>query len=288
MNNSKLSNCELSFAPPPSDLELEAGQVHTWSASLDQPDLCFQILYETLSQDERDRAERFVFEKDRRHFAVCRGILRSIISRYVDVKASSISFMYGPNGKPALGDLHCGESLYFNLSHSEGLALYVFSRDQELGVDVECTRDINEVEQIAKRIFSKREIEIFLSLPEKAKKDAFFNCWTRKEAFVKALGVGLSLPLDNFEVTFIPVEQSRLIRVEGDINEISLWSVHDLKPANNYAGAFAIKKPLFETKCWQWDVRSVPLYPAVKDSGAFCQGKMDDQSLQGRLTCQQI
>lgn len=250
-------NCEPYFNPPPPDLQLLKGQIHIWSASLDQPELQFQRLYQTLSLDEDDRAKRFVFERDRRHFAICRGILRAIVARYLSVSADSVSFKYGTNGKPGLVDSSGNETFFFNLSHSEGLALYAFTRDQEVGVDLECMRDISELEQLAERIFSVREIEIFRSLAEGRKKEAFFNGWTRKEAFVKALGDGLSLPLDNFDVSFVLGEPAKLISIEDNSNEISGWSIQDLLPAHNYVAAFAVKSRVFETKSWRWDVSCI-------------------------------
>jgi 4'-phosphopantetheinyl transferase len=242
------------FNPPPPVLELEPGQIHVWSASLDQPDSCLQMFYQTLSQEERYRANRFVFEIDRRRFAVCRGILRSIIARYQGLNADSVSFKYGPNGKPSLDDLCCSESLYFNLSHSEGLALYAFALYSEVGVDVEYMRDISEIEHIAERIFSPGEIEVYRALSGEKKREAFFNGWTRKEALVKALGNGLSLPLDNFEVAFLPEKPVKVSCTEGNGYEIPRWSLRDLSPAVNYAGAFAVKNYIFETKCWRWDL----------------------------------
>ena len=242
------------FKTPPRDLELMPDEIHVWSASLDQPDSCREMLYETLSQDERDRAKRFVFERDRRRFAACRGMLRSIIARYLDVKADSISFYYGLNGKPTLDISKGGEVLCFNLSHSEGLALYVFTRNSEVGVDVEYMRKLYEIERIAEHIFSQNEIEVFRSLPEEKKKEAFFTGWTRKEAIVKALGDGLSIPLDAFDISFYQGRQSKVTGTEGDSDETSSWFIYDLKPALGYAGAFAVKSNVFVTSCWQWEI----------------------------------
>jgi len=244
----------LIFNPPPHDFELLPGQVHIWSAKLDQPDSCLQTLYETLSKDERDRAERFVFEKDRRRFAACRGILRLLISRYQGVKADNISFIYGNNGKPALDASYNGEALYFNLSHSSDLALYAFTRDNEVGVDVEYMRDISDMGQIAERIFTAREIEAFLLLPEEEKKGSFFTSWTRKEALVKAIGKGLTLPLDRFEASLLSVKSPGVRDTNSNVRNMSGWSIIDLKPAVACIGALAVKCCMPETSCWHWEL----------------------------------
>jgi 4'-phosphopantetheinyl transferase len=247
-------NCEPYFYSPPSNLELEPGQIHVWSASLDQPDSCLRHLYQFLSHDERNRAERFIFEKDRRRFAVCRGILRSIVARYLGINADKVLFKYGPNGKPALEGSYGIESLCFNLSHSEEIALYGFALDNEVGVDVEYVRDISGIELIAERIFSAGEIEIFRSLSGERKKEAFFDSWTRKEAFIKALGEGLSLALAIFDMSSILGKSARPLSLEDNTGKISEWDIQDLRPADNYAGALVVKGPIFEVKCWFWEL----------------------------------
>jgi len=138
------------------------------------------------------------------------------------------------------------------LSQSDGLALYAFTRDREIGVDIEHIRDISEMEQIAEQFFSARENAVFRTLPKSKKKEAFFNCWTRKEAFIKAIGEGLSWPLDSFDVSLIPGEPARLLKIEGDSKAASRWSIQDLKPAFGFAAAFAVKGRSGRVHCWQW------------------------------------
>ncbi|MCK4828574.1 4'-phosphopantetheinyl transferase superfamily protein, partial [bacterium] len=212
----------------------------------------FQRLKQLLSPVESMRAERFHFEQDRKRFIACHGILRMICGRYLNVDPRRLRFCNGKNGKPTLANEFDNRSIHFNLSHSHGIALYGYTRDQQIGVDIEHIHDISEMGQIAQRFFSKTENEIFRSLPESKKKEAFFHCWTRKEAFIKAIGDGLSYPLHKFDVSLIPGEPAKLLRIEGDSKRASRWSVQDLKPAPGFVAAFAIEGGRQRLRCWQW------------------------------------
>lgn len=237
---------------PSLDLELPTDEIHVWCASLDRPVSRFQRLKQLLSQDESMRAERFHFEQDRKRFIARYGILRTLCGRYLNVDPSRLVFCNGKNGKPILANEFDNSSLHFNLSYSDGIALYGFTREQQIGVDIERIYDISEMGQIAQRFFSKTENEILCSLPESKKKEAFFHCWTRKEAFIKAIGDGLSYPLHKFDVSLIPGEPARLLRIEGDSKRASRWSVQDLKPALGFVAALAIEGGRQRLRCWQW------------------------------------
>jgi 4'-phosphopantetheinyl transferase len=239
----------LLFVPQLLDRELTTDEIHIWCVSLDQPLSRFQRL---LSMDERMRAERFHFEEDGKRFIICRGILRTILGYYLGVEPSWFHFYYGKNKKPALADTFVKGDIHFNLSHSDGLALYAFTCNREIGVDIEHIRDIPEIEQIVARFFSERENAVFRTLPKSKKKEAFFSCWTRKEAFIKAMGNGLSWPLNRFDVSLVPGELARVQRIEGDSRAASRWSIEDLKPAPGFAAAFAIKGRIGRVRCWQW------------------------------------
>jgi 4'-phosphopantetheinyl transferase len=241
-----------SFTFPPSKLELASEEIHIWCTELDQPLSRIEMLAQILCMDERNRAERFHFEEHKNRFIIRHGILRSILECYLGTDPSRLRFCYGKNGKPKLGNTGGEENIRFNLSHSESLALYSFTRDCEVGVDIEHIRDIPEMDQIAERFFSVRENDVFRALPEGEKKEAFFNCWTRKEAFIKANGDGLFRPLDKFDVSLVPGEPARLLRIEGDSKEASRWSIQDLKPASGFAAAFAVKVRRWQLYCWQW------------------------------------
>jgi len=238
------------FVPQLRVRELTTDEIHIWYAYLDKPVSQFWGL---LSMDERRRAGRFHFEEDRRRFIVRQGILRKILGYYLGVEPSRFQFCYGNNGKPALADTFGKGKVRFNSSHSEGLALYAFTRDREIGVDIEHIGDGFEMEQIAEQFFSTREKAIFRALPESKKKRAFFNCWTRKEAFIKATGDGLSLPLDRFDVSLVPGEPARLLGIDGDSKAASRWLLQDLKPAPGFAAAFAVKGQSRYVHCRQYD-----------------------------------
>ncbi len=233
-----------------SDLKLQTDEIHVWCVSLDQLGPRYQLVSQTLSSDEYMRAKRFRFEKDRNRFIVGRGILRTILGYYLHLEPGKIQFCYGKYGKPALADTSGKGTICFNLSHSEGIALYAFNRDHEIGIDIEHIRNISEMDQIAERFFSVRENDVFRALPESKKKEAFFDCWTRKEAFIKVIGDGLYRPLDKFDVTLVPGEPARLQSMEGD--SASRWSIQDLKPASGFAAAFAVKGINKQLSCFQW------------------------------------
>jgi len=242
-----------SFNPPPVDLTLTTDDVHIWYASLDAQISLSQIFLKTLSPDERMRAERFYFEKDRKRFIVGRGILRSILGNYLDIAPSRLRFCYGDNGKPAFADTACQGTIRFNLSHSNGRALFAFAIDRAIGIDIEKVHDMPDMSHIAERFFSERENKLFRALPECQKREAFFNCWTRKEAFIKAIGDGLIMPLNSFDVTLIPGEPAKLINVPGDPENDVNWSLQELTPYPGYIGAFAVEGDSWHLACWQWE-----------------------------------
>jgi len=237
---------------PQSGLTLAEKEIHIWRADLDLPDRSIQQLNQILSTDERMRAERFHFEKDKKKFVIGVGILRAMLSPYVGVEPKELRFIHGKRGKPMLDDVFANGSIQFNMSHSEGLALYGFTRDHEIGVDIEFVRDIPEMDKIAEQFFSIKENDVFRSLPDSKKKEAFFNCWTRKEAFVKAIGDGLYQGLDKFDVALIPGEPARLLRIGGDSKIASRWLIQDLKPAPGFTAAFAAEGHHWRLHFWQW------------------------------------
>ena len=220
------------WTKPPQSVSLEAGTVHVWRISLDQPDDRLDRFRRMLDPDELNRASRFHFDKHRRHFIVARGFLRSVVARYLETQPETLRFSYGAYGKPGLASEHV---LRFNLSHSHEVALLAVALDAELGVDVEHIRADFASEEIARRFFSRAEVEVFNALPREEQVAAFFRCWTRKEAYIKALGSGLSHPLDSFDVTLAPGEPAALSRVK------ELWSLFDLDVSPGYAGALAVE-----------------------------------------------
>ena len=224
------------------DLSLPSDEVHVWQAFFNQEKSQLNELAQTLSEDERLKAERFYFQKDQRCFVVTHGILRNILGRYLNTEPKRLKFSYGSHGKPMIGGVTDGHSLCFNMSHSHGLALFVFTWRRRVGVDVEYVRSMSDAEEIVERFFSPRENAVFRTVRASKKLEAFFNCWTRKEAFLKAIGDGLSRSLDSFEVSLAPEEPARLLSVEGDPQEASRWRLRALAPAHGYVGAFVVER----------------------------------------------
>ena len=233
--------------PPP----LTADDVHVWRVALDVGEAVLARLRETLADDERRRAERFHFEKDRRHFTAGRGALRSILAGYLGRRPQDVRFTYTNYGKPLLAD-ESGMALRFNLTHSHGLALLAVALGRDVGVDVERVRDNLEGEQLAERFFSPREVAALLALPPALRREAFFHCWTRKEAYIKANGKGLSLPLDQFDVSLHPDEPAALLATHHDPAEAGRWSMRSLAPGDGFAAALAVEGQSWRLWCGHW------------------------------------
>jgi 4'-phosphopantetheinyl transferase len=238
--------------PLPKDWpSLKPDDVHVWFANLDLPDSEVDRLKGALSSDECLRATRFYFQRDRQRFVAGRALLRTILGSYLNFAPERLRFAYGPRGKPKL--VGCGDgTLRFNLSHSQGFALIAVAWRGEIGVDIECIRPLRDLEELAERYFSPRENASFRTVPASQQPEAFFNCWTRKEAYLKARGDGLAQPLDAFDVSFLPGEQAALLGVGDDRGEASRWSLWGLTPAPGTVAAVAVERQTGSLTCWQW------------------------------------
>lgn len=236
--------------PPPAVTALGEGEVHVWRASLKGDAPAVEAFRKILDADERGRADRFHFERDRVRFVIARGVLRSILARYLRRAPGEIRFTYSAYGKPALAVAEGG--LSFNVSHSNEVALYAFARGREVGVDVEFVREDCAGMEIAGRFFSAREVDALRRLPAALHTHAFFNCWTRKEAYIKARGEGLSHPLDKFAVSLAPGEPAALLSTERDPSEVSRWSLHELRPGPGYVAALALQGKPSRISLWRW------------------------------------
>ena len=245
---------ELDWKVPPPKLTLTKRDVHLWRVSLDQSKSILRQLQALLAVDERARADRFRFELDRRRFIAARGALRTILGGYLGIAPHQVQFRSSPNGKPMLATFPDRDDLQFNLSHSRELAVCAIARHQ-IGVDLEYMRPVPDAEEIAERYFSVSENAVFRALPADEKREAFFNCWTRKEAFIKALGDGLMYPLDRFEVSLTPGEPARLIRVEGDAQAVQQWSFRQITPEPDHTAALAVEASDWHLSCWNWERR---------------------------------
>ena len=179
-----------------------------------------------LSESERQRASRFTFERDRKRFVAARATLRRLLATRLGVRPEEIELVYGKYGKPALGGRFAGSELRFNVSHCDDLAVYAFASGREVGVDVEAVRWFADADDVAARFFSQTENDAYASLDSLDKPSGFFNCWTRKEAFIKAIGDGLNHPLQSF-----------------DARRISGWEIESFVPAPGFIAAVATEKP---------------------------------------------
>jgi 4'-phosphopantetheinyl transferase len=219
----------------PDQIATDAIDIWTWSLDADTGQLASYS--ELLSDDETARSARFIHDRDRRFFIVGRGRLREILATYGEsVDPCELTFDYNGHGKPRIGERH-GLGLHFNLSHSADLAVLAVSPHYEIGVDIEEKKALQE--DVAAHFFSAKERASLQEVPVDRYLDHFYRCWTRKEAFVKAHGAGLSLPLDAFDVTFGEEDAPRLERLEGDPEAPVTWSLFHMQTPANFAGAVA-------------------------------------------------
>jgi 4'-phosphopantetheinyl transferase len=214
-------------------------EVHVWCIKLNEEPSTVAIAYSILSEDERERSARFRFPSLLSAFVLSRGILRLLLARFCDRAPSDLKFTYGQHGKPILAD--CGCPISFNMSHSDGIAACAITVGGEVGLDIERHRLLPDMEQIARRFFSPMEYRELMSLAELEREGAFFNCWVRKEAYIKALGGGLSIPLDSFQVSLVPGQPSTLVHVRDKRGEAREWSIQEFSPSLGYSGAVAFK-----------------------------------------------
>lgn len=229
---------------PPQRIDLHPHQAHVWRVSLSSisPD------ESALSEDERQRASRFHFDADRDRYVAAHASLRGVLSRYLQCEPRELKFSANEFGKPFLSN----HEIEFNLSHSGEFALVGIAHKCKVGVDVELIREDLELEDLARRYFSLREVSELMALKDEQRVIGFFNCWTRKEAYIKAQGLGLSLPLDSFDVSL--GEPALLHATRPDAKVASRWSLRSLDVESNYAAALAVEGNNLEVQCWDWNI----------------------------------
>jgi 4'-phosphopantetheinyl transferase len=236
-------------------LALDVAEVHLWQASLDgRPADIFESF---LSADELARANRFHFTEDRTHFVVARGLLRNLLAAYLGIDCAELRFSYGAKGKPFLL-LDGRPQINFNLSHSHGRAAFAFSRGRELGVDLEYVKEDFEAELIATRFFSRSEVLALRTVPADLRNQAFFSCWTRKEAYIKARGEGLSMPLNEFDVSLKPDEPAALLNNYREERELQRWSMKAIPAPENYVGALVVEGHDWQLKSFSLEKSNAP------------------------------
>ncbi len=243
---------ELHWPAPPPDLTLLDHEIHLWSFSLEQSPDSLSALAKLLSAEEQARSGRFYFERDRRRFIAAHGFLRRLLSRYLPTSPEQLRYVYGARGKPALSQTGGHRRLCFNLSHSGELALCGVAYDRELGVDIEKIRPLDDLDSLARHFFSAAEYEQLQALPDAQRSEAFYLCWTRKEAYLKAGGDGLARPLDQFSVSVHPGEPARFLSIAGSSAEAANWFLQTLAPGTGYAGAVVAPGRDWRVSCWSW------------------------------------
>ena len=240
--------------------DLAPNQIHVWRVALNQNPDRLPELSKTLSTEERARADRFHFQKDRIQFIESRAALRQLLSQYLDLAPNEIKFTAGPQGKPALATGLSHFDLRFNLSRRDGLALIAFTHGREIGIDVELVRPDLDLFEIAEVSFSENELKMLRALPEGVQPAGFYNCWTRKEAFIKAVGEGFSFPLKQFDVSLAPGDPAKLLSVRFDPSSphetvpSGNWTLQDIPVADGYVAALAHEAPTATVTCTDWPI----------------------------------
>ncbi len=244
---------ENAWFPTPADLSLDPGRIEVWRFSVDESDHVVQGCYQILSDEERRRADRFRIPAKRAEFILGRAVMRRALGVLLHIAPSDLPIEYNPHGKPMLAAAGSLQTVAFNLSHAGRWGLFALTPDRRLGIDIQDIDPRTNCEQLAGRFFSRLESETLLSLPASERRAAFFRCWTRKEAFLKAIGRGIALGLDTFDVSLAPEEAPRLIEARFDRRETtSRWRFCDLNVDEHYAAALAADRPPFSIRHFDW------------------------------------
>jgi len=195
-----------------------------------------------LSDRERERAGRFAFDPDRNRFIVARALLRQLLAARLGVRPEAVELASGARGKPALAGRFATSDLRFNVSHCKDVAVYALSSGREVGVDVEAVRTLPDADDVAARWFSPREYATYRALEPGDRALGFFQCWTRKEAFIKALGDGLFHPLDRFDVSLAPGEPAQILRVADVPGDRCRWRLEGFSPVPGFVAAVVTER----------------------------------------------
>ena len=238
---------------PSGELRVTEDAVHVWAVQLDRDASAIREMATLLDDDERDRASRFRRRVDRDRFIVAHGVLRRVLGRYLRKPAHSLHFRRDRFGKPSLAHR---TDVTFNLAHADAVALIAVTTGRPVGVDVERVTALDDAFDVAEICFSPAERRALHAVPAGQVSDTFFNCWTRKEAFIKAVGTGLSAPLKAFEVSLEPDTPARLCRVSGSARVAAAWSMEALRPAAGYVGAVAVRRTNVRVTTWQVGIAS--------------------------------
>jgi 4'-phosphopantetheinyl transferase len=225
---------------PPLNLNLNLNEIHVWLLDLNLDLHKVDQLSNILSEDELTRAKKFHFEHHQHRFIITRANLRFILSKYLKITAQEIEFIYSEKGKPSLVKTCNQEGIEFNLSHTDNLALYAFTKNQKIGVDLEKIKDNCDIENLAKRFFTNNEYQVISNLERKQQPQAFFQAWTSKEAYLKATGEGLGGGLENIEIN-LHSQERELVRIEGNKQLVENWTLEKIDINDDYIATLAVK-----------------------------------------------
>jgi 4'-phosphopantetheinyl transferase len=220
--------------------EVDDASVHLWAFVIEPTESIALRLRSLLSEEDILRADHFKFVHLRDTYTICRGLVRTLLGRYLGIEPVGIEFHYQTKGKPVVVN---HKQLEFNVSHAAGMMLCAITRGREVGVDVERVRLLPDMQELARQFFCAEEANELMSLPEEQQRLAFYRCWTRKEAYLKALGQGLSAPLHSFRVTFTPTAEARLIHIRGDKDVARSWKLSAVELGDPYVAALAYFGP---------------------------------------------
>jgi len=250
-----ITHCGFQIEKP---LALPEDEVQLWRVDLEAVGSDESRWQKVLSSDETIRASRFHFPRDRQRFVAARGLLRIILSAYLATDPNQLRFSYSKKEKPSLGPAHADSGVTFNVSHSGGIALLAFTRRRDIGVDVEQVRSDFDLEAIARRFFSADEQKQLAAVPAEEKPEAFFRCWTRKEAYIKATGDGLSLPLSQFDVSLATEEKTNaLLATRPDGSEAGRWLLQAVPAGSGYLAALCVRGQDWKLTGWWEDRRTL-------------------------------
>ncbi len=253
MTKPPLGNKTISWEPPPQHLTLPSNHVHIWKADISPSQKTCHHCEKLLSADEHARARQFKFPQHQQAFITARGILRLILSRYLNTPPQSLIFEQGPHGKPAL-TFPSAPSISFNVSHSHHLALYAVTLENDVGIDIEYHRSTLNLPGLIQRICSTQEKSILASLSPVEQKKGFFTCWTQKEAYVKAIGKGITIPLETITVSLPRSNSIELGELGNKNQEVSMWSLSEIAVDSDYSAALAIKDMNCRCRYWEWSL----------------------------------
>jgi len=238
------SSTAIDWAPGPNSPMLKGEHVHVWRFNLDnQTPETLEQMRTWLSAEECARVDRFHRPRDGVRFLVGRAAMREILARYLGTTPDRLCFSKGPFGKPSIAEPNPSR-IQFNLSHSHGQGALAVSQGRELGIDIELIRPMESMDAIANRFFSATENQVYLSLAEVDRPLAFFRIWTRKEAYLKGTGTGISVPLDSFDVSVRPDERPSLLRVANQPGEVERWSMLEFWPEPKALVSLAVEGPV--------------------------------------------